>query len=372
MPALMATPVSAFSVPLRTAETLLIAAFGGILFTLIGFPAGLIAGSVVAVAAAALIGRPMVVPPALMRVTFVLIGIALGAVVTPETLKGLAAWPISIAVLAVAIGCMIAATTCYLRWAHGWDTLSALFGASPGSLAQTMSLAVEYGTDVRAVAVVQTMRVLLLTLGFPAGLALFGLVAEGPLAFPASPHAFSLSELIVLVAVSTLAALGLLWIRFPGGLLFGAMLASGLLHGGGFMHAVLPSWVTTAAIVAVGAVTGARFANTSPRMFLSYIGAAIGSFAVAVTIASCFMLIAASLMSVRVADVVVAFAPGAQDTMMVLALALHLDPVYVGAHQLARFMIVSLSIPLIAKRIAPKPLPGKTPPPPAPDEGFGK
>jgi membrane AbrB-like protein len=365
-------PPSRLSLALRTAETLLIAAIGGTLFTLIGFPAGLIAGSVVAVAAAALIGRPTTIPLWLARVTFVLVGIALGAVVTPETLKGIAAWPISVAILGVAIGCMIVATTCYLRFVHGWDTLSALFGASPGSLAQTMGLAVEYGTDVRAVAVVQTMRVLLLTLGFPAGLAMFGLVAEGPLVFPASPHGFSLVELIALVVVSTLAAVGLLWIRFPGGLLFGAMLASALLHGGGFMHAVLPSWITTAAIVAVGAVAGARFANTTPRMLLSYMGAAIGSFAVAVTIASCFMLIAASLMSVRIADVVVAFAPGAQDTMMVLALALHLDPIYVGAHQLARFMIVSLSIPLIAKRLAPKALPEKKIDVPPQGDSFGK
>jgi membrane AbrB-like protein len=365
-------PPSRLSLALRTVETLLIAAIGGTLFTLIGFPAGLIAGSVVAVAAAALLGRPMTIPLWLARVTFVLVGIALGAVVTPETLKGIAAWPISVAILAVAIGCMIVATTCYLRFVHGWDSLSALFGASPGSLAQTMGLAVEYGTDVRAVAVVQTMRVLLLTLGFPAGLALFGLAAEGPLVFPVSPYGFSLTELIILVVVSTLAAFGLLWIRFPGGLLFGAMLASGLLHGSGFMHAVLPSWITTAAIVAVGAVAGARFANTSPRMLLSYLGAAIGSFAVAVTIASCFMLIAASLMTVRIADVVVAFAPGAQDTMMVLALALHLDPIYVGAHQLARFMIVSLSIPLIAKRLAPKAFSEKKLDAPPQGDSFGK
>jgi len=68
----------------------------------------------------------------------------------------------------------------------------------------------------------------------------------------------------------------------------------------------------------------------------------------------------------------VAFAPGAQDTMMVLALALHLDPVYVGAHQLARFMIVSLSIPLIAKRLAPKALAEKSAKQPPKGESFGK
>jgi hypothetical protein len=30
--------------------------------------------------------------------------------------------------------------------------------------------------------------------------------------------------------------------------------------------------------------------------------------------------------------------------MMVLALALHLDPVYVGAHHLARFLVVTFSV----------------------------
>jgi uncharacterized membrane protein AbrB (regulator of aidB expression) len=71
-----------------------------------------------------------------------------------------------------------------------------------------------------------------------------------------------------------------------------------------------------------------------------------------------FVLLLTTLLSVRIADVVVAFAPGAQDTMMVLALALHLDPVFVGAHHLARFLLVSLLVPLLAHRMRPPP-PGK-------------
>jgi uncharacterized protein len=53
-----------------------------------------------------------------------------------------------------------------------------------------------------------------------------------------------------------------------------------------------------------------------------------------------------------IANVVIAFAPGAQDTMMVLALALHLDPVYVGAHHLARFLVVTVAIAVAARRVA--------------------
>jgi uncharacterized membrane protein AbrB (regulator of aidB expression) len=37
--------------------------------------------------------------------------------------------------------------------------------------------------------------------------------------------------------------------------------------------------------------------------------------------------------------------------MRVLALALHLDPVFVGAHQLARYLIVSLGNPFLARML---------------------
>jgi uncharacterized membrane protein AbrB (regulator of aidB expression) len=38
--------------------------------------------------------------------------------------------------------------------------------------------------------------------------------------------------------------------------------------------------------------------------------------------------------------------------MMLLALALNLDPVYVGAHHLTRIFFVSLTMPLVARRSA--------------------
>jgi membrane AbrB-like protein len=336
---------------LHVVETFLIAAGGGVLFMLVGFPAGLIAGSVLAVAVAALMGRPVLVPPLLARITFVLVGISIGTVVTPETLKGIAAWPLSIAVLAVAVVCMILATTSYLRIVHRWDPQSALFGASPGALAQVMGLAAEYGADLRGIAIVQTVRVVMLTVGMPAALALFGLAAS-PNLVTGRTLSGSAAELALMIVVPTIVALALMWARFPGGLLFGAMLGSAVLYGGGFIQASPPGWLTSAGVVALGAVTGARFANTDLRMLLGYIGAAFGSFAVAAAVAGTFVLLLIHILPLRTADVIVAFAPGAQDTMTVLALALHLDPIYVGAHHLARFLLVSLSLPVLARHLA--------------------
>src|SRR3981081_4013076 len=74
---------------LQVAEPLVIAAAGGVTFSIIGVPAGLVSGSVLAVAGAALAGRPTKVPLWLARVCFVVIGMLLGAVVTPETLAGI-------------------------------------------------------------------------------------------------------------------------------------------------------------------------------------------------------------------------------------------------------------------------------------------
>lgn len=332
----------------QTAETLLVATAGALLFVWIGFPAGLICGSMLAVAVAALAGRPMTLPGPLARIVFVVVGISLGAVVTPETLHGVVDWPISIALISVSAICITVATVSYLRFVHRWDAESAVYGGTPGGMAQVMALAAQSGADMRAVVIVQTVRVVFLAVGIPGGLALFGLAASPTASLGAETFNASLVDVAILVVFSTLTAVALHWIKFPASMVFGAMLGSGILHGSGLIEAALPWWLVSAAIVALGATVGARFANTPVRMLFAYLGAALGSFAVAIVIATAFAFLVARLTPARVADLVIAFAPGAQDTMMVLALSLNIDPVFVGAHQLARFLVVSLSLPVFA------------------------
>ncbi|HEX5080165.1 MAG TPA: AbrB family transcriptional regulator, partial [Geminicoccaceae bacterium] len=44
-----------------------------------------------------------------------------------------------------------------------------------------------------------------------------------------------------------------------------------------------------------------------------------------------------------------AFAPGGIDVMTALAFSLHLDSVFVAAHQLVRFAMIVLLVPLFAR-----------------------
>ena len=114
----------------------------------------------------------------------------------------------------------------------------------------------------------------------------------------------------------------------------------------------MPWWVANTAMIALGAVTGSRFANTPLRMLLHYLGAAAGSFAVVVVITALFAAGLIEVLSLRIAEVMIAFAPGAVDAMMLLALGLHLDPVYVGAHHVMRIFFVSLTMPFVVRHVA--------------------
>jgi len=362
-----------FTAVRHLAETLAIAAAGGAALGLIGIPAGWLSGSILAVAGASLAGRPMLIPTLLMRAIFVLIGISLGAVVTPETLHGMATYPVSIAVLILAMALISVGGAGYLRLIHRWDNVDAYLAAAPGGMSQVLALGAELGGDLRAIAIVQSIRVVVIAVGLPAGLSMLGLVGQAPPRVTGGLSIGVLDELAILVAASTIVAIIAYRIRFPGGLLFGAMLTSAVLHGSGLIHAVMPWWAANTAMVAMGAITGSRFANTPLRMLLNFVGAAFGSFAVAVTIAAAFAAVLISVLSLRAAEVMIAFAPGSVDAMMLLALALNLDPVYVGAHHLTRIFFVSLTMPLVARRTArslkirsepPKQLPKQPPKPP--------
>lgn len=339
------------------AETLAIAAGGGGLFTLIGFPAGWLAGAMCLSAVAALAGRTVHLPQWAARTCFVMLGISLGAVATPETVGGMASWPLSVVIVCIGMGVVTVATVGYLRVVHGWDKETAMFAGIPGALSQVMAMAAECGADLRAIGIVQTLRVMILAVCVPVGLALAGLA--GPTRLPAGMVSIpdAPGEFAALLVVSVGLAVLLLRVGFPGGLIFGPLVVSAMLHGTGFVHVTLPPWLTNIAMVGLGAVAGSRFTGTPLRLLLRYLGAALGAFAVGLTISAAFAFLAASVVSLRISDVVVAYAPGAVDVMMILALALNLDPVFVGAHHLARIFSVSLALPAIVRWLGTPPSP---------------
>ena len=70
--------------------------------------------------------------------------------------------------------------------------------------------------------------------------------------------------------------------------------------------------------------------------------------------AALFIGVASLLPGLKLSNLIASYAPGSVDVMMILALALHLDPVFVGAHHLARIIVVSAALPIGARLTDPR------------------
>ena len=285
---------------LHTLETLAIGAVGGLLFLWANLPGGLISGAMMAVGIGALAGRPMTMSPILTQIVLLLLGISLGSLVSRQLIQHVSSYPLTIALLALATFCSTFGSSYYLQRVHGWDRTSAFLAGSPGALSQITILAAEKGADVPAIAVVQTMRVIILTAALPLVLALTGMASTAaPTGTTASPF-----ELAVLLAASVAAALLLRLAKFPASWMFGAMLASSLLHGMGVVEGGLPNWVRGVALVGIGALIGSRFGRVSIKTMLSHVNAGLGSFAIAIIISAIFVAVIVLTTNVRFSDVV--------------------------------------------------------------------
>jgi uncharacterized protein len=341
-------PWLADALPTRTKtlqflETLAIGTIGGLLFLVAGLPGGLITGAMLAVGLAAMLGRSMAVPAHLTQAVLVLLGISLGSLMSRQLLQHVGAYPLTIGLLALATFCTTFGSSYYLQRMHGWDRTSAFLAASPGALSQIALLAIEKGADMPAIAVVQTLRVIILTAALPLILVATGLTSSSAPALTmtvASPLG-----LVGLIGASVAVSLVLRMMNFPASWLFGAMIGSSVLHGAGLIDGGLPPLVRGIALIGIGTLIGSRFSRMRTSTLLRHLTAGLGSFAIAIVISAVFVMLVAWTTNVRFADVLVAYAPGAMDAMLALALTLHIDPIFVGAHHLSRFIFVTIATP---------------------------
>jgi membrane AbrB-like protein len=221
----------------------------------------------------------------------------------------------------------------YLLWG-GWEGEAGLYASAPGALSSVLALAHEAGVDVRRVAFVQTVRVFLLIAALP-----------GLLSFlePGDVNA------IAMAAAGVAAGILAERLKLPGGLIVGAMVASAALHVTGYVSARVPQYALIPCFVVLGALIGARFIGTDLSLLRRLLLDSVGAFMVAVFVTAAFALVAALIAGEGLGKSVIAFAPGALEAMIILAFVLDLDPAFVAAHHLVRFLLIALLLPFAAQ-----------------------
>ena len=77
--------------------------------------------------------------------------------------------------------------------------------------------------------------------------------------------------------------------------------------------------------------------------------ASLGAFVVALAVAGATAMLASHLLSIPLGQTMIAFAPGGIEAMVMLAFMMDLDPAYVAVHQLGRFLLMLVLVPVMAR-----------------------
>lgn len=324
--------------------TLVVAAAGGVGFTLLGVPGGYLSGAILACAVTALAGVNEYVSHRLRQLALLMIGVVVGTTVTAETINALPRWPVSLLALTLAMTALVVVLPRYFTRVHGIDTPTARLSAIPGALSVVLALADELHVDERRVAVLQSLRLAILMMAVPLVVSLgVDLGAGTQIAKPL----IGAPQLLGLLAISAAGFLVAKRFRVPAPALTGPMVITGAIFASGTLSGRLPEPLMAAAFIVLGASVGARFAGIDRAYLTGCLGMSAGGLTLAVIITGLIAWPAAAYLDLPFMQMWLAMAPGGFDTMIALALALGVDPAFVAGHQLIRLLGLFLIVPFL-------------------------
>ena len=334
--------------PMDTLLTLGVGAAGATLAWALSAPIYMLLGPAIAVSLAGLSGLRTGVDARLRDVCFVIIGVAVGAGFDGDALGAMLRWPLAFIFMAVVLWLVMVVSRFLLTRYFDFDRRSALLAAAPGHLSFVIAVAASGGLDVARVSIVQSVRLLALTLVVPFTALAMGVDVTGAVA----PQGRAMT-LVELAAIAVLAiAVGLVFarLRVPAPLLLGAMVVSALGHLTDLATGVLPPWLILPAYLVLGSLIGTRFSGVTPVLLRRGLGAGVTITVVAVGFAALGSVPVAWALQMPLPHVLVAFAPGGLETMIAMGVVLGVSPGFVPACHIARLLVLSALLPAMLGR----------------------
>ncbi|MGB0658845.1 MAG: AbrB family transcriptional regulator [Mangrovicoccus sp.] len=327
-------------------QTLGIGALGAVLAMWLGIPAAHILGPAALVSIAGLSGMRTAMPKQLRMICFVIIGMGMGSGVTPEVVAAAIRWPLSLVFLVGAMALTLWAGSFALRASLGLSPKTSVLAAAPGHLSYVLSLGLETGksADMKSITLIQSLRVLALTLLTPP---LVILLRGEPLPSSLPPVVpMPVLALMGLTLAGLVVGYGLDRLKVPAALLIGAMFASSFAHGAGIIHGGVPRWLAMPGFVVMGCVIGTRFDGVKLRDLRKAFAGAMLLTGIAVVISCLAAWAVAEILGFSLTSALIAFAPGGLETMMAMALLLDAEPAYVALHHVGRIFTLTVLIPV--------------------------
>jgi uncharacterized protein len=226
---------------------------------------------------------------------------------------------------------------------------TAIWGTFPGAAMAMTLMAESFDADIRLVAFMQYLRVVLVAVGATVIARLFTpSVAGAAWDLDWFPHV-AWPAFAVTAALAIVGAVAGQRLRIPAGPLLVPMVVGVILQDAGLIRVELPPWLLAVAYLLVGWSIGLRFNRT----ILTYVAKAFGrvlvSLLLLVVVCAAFGGVLVAVADVDPLTAYLATSPGGVDSVAIVAASTKVYMPFVMAMQTGRFALVLLTGPVIAR-----------------------
>lgn len=348
--------------PVRIGATLLLAGGGVVVFGALDLPLPWLLGPMFAGLLASLGGMPVTAPPRIGDAMRTVLGVAVGASITPELITRLPDMALTAAMVPLMVVLIGLVGVPYFRRLCGFDAPTAYYSAMPGGFQDMVLLGEEAGADPRTLSLVHATRVLAIVAAMPLLVSsIWGRTLDAPPGLPAA--GFPARELAIMVFC---AAAGW-WLarraRLFGAAILGPMILAAAASLAGLIHDRPPAEAILAAQFFIGLGIGAKYRGITLAKLRTVVLAALGFCAILTGISALFAEAAVLLGLAEPVEALLSFAPGGQGEMVVLAIVSGADMAFVVTHHVVRLVVVILGAPVFGRGVPRLPCPGRRAPP---------
>lgn len=333
---------------MKRVKTAIIAIAGVAAFHLAGLPLPFLFGPMAACLIAALGGVSLKGAGQIGVAARTILGVAVGASITPQLLGNLPDMAVTLAIVPIYIGVIAIVGVPFFARVCGFDRATAYYAAMPGGLQDMVIFGQEAGGDVRALSLIHATRVLVIVTVAP--ILLVGIM-DGTLSNPIGVPAVDLPghEMMLMVLAALIGWKGGEKIGLFGASILGPMIATAILSLAGFLHHRPPAEAILTAQFFIGLTIGTYYVGITLRELRHDVLAGVAYVFVLAGLAAVVTLIVSNLGLSPALETFLAFAPGGQAEMAVLAIVSGADLGFVVLHHILRIVLVITGAPILAR-----------------------
>lgn len=332
--------------------TVLLGLTGAAAFYLLQLPLPFLFGPLAACLLGALLGTPLKGVSSVSKIGRVILGVAVGASITPAVMHQLPSMALSVALVPLYTLLITLIGVPYFYRIVKLDRATAYYAAMPGGLQDMVVFGIEAGADPKALSLIHATRVLIIVVSAPILVShFFGVSLSNPIGVPAST--IPVTELVLLSVAGLLGwkiaeRLGLF-----GATILGPMLLTAALSLLDLTHARPPTEALFFAQLFIGIGIGVHYSGIRLKEVARLLVSAVVFVIILACLAAIFALVIAYFGLGGALEGFLAFAPGGQAEMTILAIIVGADLGFVVVHHLTRMILVILGAPLASRYLMP-------------------